>query len=859
MLESQEGLTKRPIAVETPTITLAWRGLRSIALALLACAAVIGLSKEAIAQDISALQVNFGTIPSATLPIDGHIKHRFNVTNGGAVALSLSISANVLEINQAVPVFPQPSQLTLEPGKSITVTLILDSANGNIMKLPVGDNIRTVAYTFQVGSQTLVKNVVYSITVLPTNWSGGGPQTISGSVVDSNGAPIRGALVQVATPDMLMPLSINTGTSGAFSFSVPTRTTWMITASQPGYAKAQAFASPSSSAPYTLSLSPASQGNTPTITLSKSIQGSIGFWQGASAADGQLILLSNGQEIWQDPSLKPQSRLYLYRIDGTKVWEYPMGDEAWGMSVSRDGSYAAYVTRPALFTSAPTIGLLNAATGTPIWQETMAAPTFQFTGWVNLSSQEVRISNSNRYLAVGTGEGYAYMLDLASGRVLWSKFLGGMVRNIRFSVDDSATYLGSDPWLVKVDSATGSEIWRANIFSWPLSDGLKLSPDGTSIAAMVKTGDVSVVRTSDGSVLWTYDAGTIGQFLAYSADGSRIAAAPFGALWVFDAATGNLIWRVSPPAKDAAFSPDGSLFAFQTLYSPSYQLLVGPMSNFNPNPVGQFSFVSPDGTTLVAAQGQMSQPGTAIAFYTVRPSLAVTAPYTGLWWNPNESGWGMSITQHGSMIFAVPYTYEATGQPEWYVMSSCAVSANTCSGTLYKVTGGTSPSVPWNGSALSVTNAGTGTLTFADANNGTFSFTLNNVAGSKSITRQLFAAGTAAPPVNYTDLWWNVSESGWGVAITQENSMIFATWYSYDSGGKPVWSVASSCPVSGNGCTGDLYQVNGGSPLTSAWNGQIVATKVGTVTFAFIDAYSGTMSYTVNGVTGSRTITRQSF
>lgn len=239
---------------------------------------------------------------------------------------------------------------------------------------------------------------------------------------------------------------------------------------------------------------------------------------------------------------------------------------------------------------------------------------------------------------------------------------------------------------------------------------------------------------------------------------------------------------------------------------------------------------------------------------------AAGASYLGLWWNPNEDGWGMSVTQHGSMIFNAFYTYDQTGSPTWYVMSSCPLSGSSCSGEIYRVTGGTSPTQPWNGANKVVSSVGTGTLAFSDANTGTFSYTINGMAGSKSITRQVFATGTTPPPVDYTDLWWNSNESGWGVSLTQQYGMLFAAWYGYNSSGNAVWYVASSCPVAGSGCTGDLYQVTGGSALTSAWNGaNKVVTKVGSITFAFTDASNGTMSYTINGVAGSKNITRQGF
>jgi hypothetical protein len=240
--------------------------------------------------------------------------------------------------------------------------------------------------------------------------------------------------------------------------------------------------------------------------------------------------------------------------------------------------------------------------------------------------------------------------------------------------------------------------------------------------------------------------------------------------------------------------------------------------------------------------------------YTTPP----TSSYQGLWLNPNESGWGMTIAQHNSMIFAAVGSYDQAGQPIWYV-TSCPISGNGCTGDIYQFSGGTSPALPWNGAGNVAARVGTGTLTFADANNGTLNVTINGAFSSKSITRTIFAAGATLPAVDYTDLWWKPNES-WGVSLTQEFGIIVAVWFAYDANGKPIWYVASNCPVSGNGCTGDLYQVTGGSALTAAWNGlSIVVTKVGAVTFAFTAANNGSMSYAINGVTANRVIARLGF
>src|SRR6185503_19971412 len=42
--------------------------------------------------------------------------------------------------------------------------------------------------------------------------------------------------------------------------------------------------------------------------------------------------------------------------------------------------------------------------------------------------------------------------------------------------------------------------------------------------------------------------------------------------------------------------------------------------------------------------------------------------YQGLWWNPNESGWGVNIAQQGDVWFAAWYTYDRSGKPTWFVM-----------------------------------------------------------------------------------------------------------------------------------------------------------------------------------------------
>ena len=128
----------------------------------------------------------------------------------------------------------------------------------------------------------------------------------------------------------------------------------------------------------------------------------------------------------------------------------------------------------------------------------------------------------------------------------------------------------------------------------------------------------------------------------------------------------------------------------------------------------------------------------SIAQYLAAPSGGST-DYTDLWWNPGEPGWGLNLIQHPSrLIFGVWYTYGADGKRTWFVLPSGSwTSANTYTGSLY-ATSGPNLVQPFDAAKVSVQPVGTATLTFSDANNGTFEYAVNGTSGSRAITRQPF-------------------------------------------------------------------------------------------------------------------------
>jgi hypothetical protein len=272
------------------------------------------------------------------------------------------------------------------------------------------------------------------------------------------------------------------------------------------------------------------------------------------------------------------------------------------------------------------------------------------------------------------------------------------------------------------------------------------------------------------------------------------------------------------------------------------------------------------------------------------PLAQMQPSYQGLWWNSpagSESGWGVNITHQGSILFATWFTYAADGSGMWLVMPSMMGMAEyepsedpyypgmgmfsgwAYSGEIYRTTGPAWDSATFDSTRVQVAPVGMATLRFGSPDSGTFEYTVNGVSQSKAITRQVFsrmpACELGGPPgaePNFQDLWWRSpagSESGWGLNVAHQGDIVFATWFTYGASGNGVWYVLpAGAKAADRTYSGTLYQTTGPRFDASPWDGSGVDVKpVGSATLAFADAENGTFTYTVDGRTASKAITRQ--
>ena len=287
------------------------------------------------------------------------------------------------------------------------------------------------------------------------------------------------------------------------------------------------------------------------------------------------------------------------------------------------------------------------------------------------------------------------------------------------------------------------------------------------------------------------------------------------------------------------------------------------MQNAISGNVGGMGFLS----TLSTAQLQ------AIASALARATPTSSLNYTGMWWKPTESGWGINVNHQGDIVFATLFTYDERGAPLWVMMTGLLqADGRTYAGDLYRVSGPAFNAQPFTPiTAANLFKVGTMALTFSSASTATLSYTYQGVVVSKDIVPQVFGTaaascsattGSRAGLTNYQDMWWNPAESGWGVNIVHQNSTLFATLMTYDLAGSNLWLVMSAgLPQSDGSYLGDLYRVNGpafnAQPFTPITGANLA--QVGTMRFTFTDGITGTLAYTVNGVPVSKSITRQVF
>ncbi len=206
--------------------------------------------------------------------------------------------------------------------------------------------------------------------------------------------------------------------------------------------------------------------------------------------------------------------------------------------------------------------------------------------------------------------------------------------------------------------------------------------------------------------------------------------------------------------------------------------------------------------------------GVEIAQYSNPADASSTqfAPEPGHWFNPGRSGHGMDLQRSGNSMVATWYTYREDGTPHWY-QAFGPLDGTVWTGDLYQAVW-----VPaQNGIEIEI--VGTMTMNFTTPQSAEFIWQIGERSGQETFSRFVFDIGYT--PQNYTGMWYDPDQSGWGVSVDSLAETRIVLVFFYDANNQPRWVLGSGNNDSGTQF--DMLSFTGFCPWCTTVEAQPVA------------------------------------
>lgn len=435
---------------------------------------------------------------------------------------------------------PQRPALYLQPGESQRIWVIvgwgdLDQSSwtaGGTYDYRIDLSVYAPGDGQPASTVSLHNNVHVVYTAFPPVITPGQPvgdnnAAISGAVFDAvTGKPIAHAQVQLVSPterfgtqyvDSLgRAIDAYTDSTGHYSVAVTAYRrvlqggVWNdfgVSIQAPGYADFHTAIAPRAGDTIGLDapMKPAVQG--PAYVVQAKTDAVMNQYVGAASKDGRYVALAPFHSILNGSLSPDQSKLSFFTTDGALLWQFPLYAETTAVAVSDDGSLVA--TARCNPTASDTGVYLLDHNGQIVW--------FALPG----SFLEVRISPDNKYLAAGDLDGRLYVLDIASKKTVWQRFVNDQVRTLAFDSDNGTLYAGSGDGYFCSFLMDGTLVWRTYVGGW--STSFNMSKNYILVGG--KEGYfISLLNKANGKTLWQFPVVVSPNYAMIAPDESYIAA-----------------------------------------------------------------------------------------------------------------------------------------------------------------------------------------------------------------------------------------------------------------------------------------------------------------------------------------------
>jgi len=240
--------------------------------------------------------------------------------------------------------------------------------------------------------------------------------------------------------------------------------------------------------------------------------------------------------------------------------------------------------------------------------------------------------------------------------------------------------------------------------------------------------------------------------------------------------------------------------------------------------------------------------------FTARGATSFSPDISGLWWNPDESGWGVNLIQQGSTIFATFFVYGADGRPSWFTASdmrgpSAPGQPMVFTGKLYESTGPAFSSPAFDPGAVVRREVGNATFEYLSLNEGTLTYSAGGIQVRKNIRRQTWAINdiTGYFTINRVLRGENCEPATPVIELLGVMEVLRASDESVHILNRPIAPYAAlSCGYSGRYTQeGRMGKITGGHTCGDMTSGDFVLSEIE----VSAQGFSAKLTQTVNGCT----------
>jgi hypothetical protein len=292
-------------------------------------------------------------------------------------------------------------------------------------------------------------------------------------------------------------------------------------------------------------------------------------------------------------------------------------------------------------------------------------------------------------------------------------------------------------WVHAAGAGMTVPVWRqvpATIDGTTVTFTITGNDGDRSMAGTIAIATDSAAARTDLQDLWWGGAAQNGWGFDISQQGDRI----FAGLFAYRG-DGSPTWLVMPggtwDSTHTVFS--GALYGAT---GSSFRQYDATRLNVQPTGTAKLTFAGTGAATIDYTIGTESGRKSIVRQPIGSTAQPVQGPHAGLWWGGiAQNGWGITIAHQDNRLFAVWYTYDASGNPTWYVMSGGSwLDESDYSGTLYRATGSSFLGGTYDPSKLSVTPVGRIGFTFYGPDVAYMGYEVDGQAGSATLYRQPF-------------------------------------------------------------------------------------------------------------------------